>query len=204
MSLRLMIYDRTCTGGRIAPGLSRAWWLGGHLYRGLRRFDGWLGASSWAEALDWLGAVGGAAPVAEIQFWGHGKWGRALIGDDVLDVSALAPAHPHRDRLARIRDRMAGDGLWWFRTCETFGADRGHELAARWTELFDCRAAGHTYVIGFWQSGLHSLAPGQSPTWAADEGLIEGTASAPVRAADSARRAKHTISCLRGSIPSDW
>jgi hypothetical protein len=204
MSLRLMVFDRTCTGGRVAPGLSRAWWLGAHLYRRLGRFDACLGVGSWREALDWLGGVRAGDTVSEIQFWGHGKWGSALIDDDVLDAGALEPSHHHRDRLARIRDRMEPDGAWWFRTCETFGAEVGHELALRWTEFFERRAAGHTYVIGFWQSGLHSLSPGEQPGWSADEGLAEGSPSAPVRAHDSRLRAPNTITCLRGAVPAGW
>jgi len=98
---------------------------------------------------------------------------------------------------------MAGvaGAQWWFRTCETFGADAGHDFARAWTSYFDCRAAGHTYVIGPWQSGLHTLEPGARPHWSADEALIEGSAAEPQRAAWSSRREPNTISCLHGSIP---
>ena len=44
-----MVYDRTCRGRALLPGLTHAWWTGGVLYRGLRRFDAWYGARTWSE-----------------------------------------------------------------------------------------------------------------------------------------------------------
>ena len=38
----------------------------------------------------------------------------------------------------------------------------GHDFARAWTDFFGSRAAGHTFIIGYWQSGLHTLAPGAS------------------------------------------
>jgi hypothetical protein len=203
--LRLLIYDRTCDGGAWRPGLSLAWQLGNGLYRALGRVDDACGAASWAEALDWLDARGAAAGIAEIQFWGHGRWGEVLIDGEPLDAGALLPGHPHHARLARLRARMRqGDGgLWWFRTCETFGGARGQAFATAWTRFFGCRAAGHTHVIGVWQSGLHSLRPGQTPAWPADEGLPPGD-PAPRSALPSRPGAPNTISFLHGRIPAGF
>ncbi len=199
MALRLMIYDRTCPRPRFLPGLSQVWGAGRHLYRALGRLDGSHGAASWAEALDWLAAVQPGARIQEIQFWGHGRWGLARIGSEPLDASALASGHPHHDRLARVRDRLQPDGaLWWFRTCETFGTRAGHQFARAWTRFHRCRAAGHTYIIGGWQSGLHSLAPDAEPTWSTDEGLDPAD---PSRALWSGPRAPNTITFLHGQIP---
>ena len=119
-----------------------------------------------------------------------------------LDASALRPDHPLNPKLAAIKARLTGPGaLWWFRTCETFGADAGHEFARAWSSFFDCRAAGHTYVIGPWQSGLHTLRPGQQPDWSVSEALIEGTPADPKRAAWSTPREPNTISFLHNTIP---
>jgi hypothetical protein len=202
--LRLLIHDATCGGGRGRPGLSHAWGAGAWLHRGLDRFDAAYGASSWADALEWLACVTPGAPIEEVQYWGHGRWGRALIADDVLDVSALEPGHRLHEPLVRIRARLVPDGraLWWWRTCETFGADAGHELAIRWTRFFNCTSAGHTHVIGVWQSGLHVLRPGEAPDWSPDEGLREGTPAAPIAARSSRPGAPHTITCFRSRI--DW
>jgi hypothetical protein len=176
--------------------------VGGHLYAVLGRLDGWAGFSSWGDALGWLAEFRAPEPIEQIQFWGHGKWGRALIGDDVLDASSLRDPSPLAAPLSRIRERLAGsDSLWWFRTCETFGADTGLAFARAWTRFFGCRAAGHTPIIGVWQSGLHCLGPDEEPTWSAEEGLLAGTAAAPKRAIVSRPWLPRTITCFHGELP---
>jgi hypothetical protein len=196
MPRRLVLFDRT------QGALTRAWAAGRHLYRGLGRLDGAIGAASWAEALD--GALDGNEAIAELQFWGHGKWGAALFDRDVLDASALRRAHPLHDRLVALRACLAPGALVWLRCCESFGAARGHDLARRLADFLGARVAGHTFVIGFHQSGLHGLAPGASPDWPADEGLAEGTADAPVRALPSRPWRPHTVTCLARAVPAAW
>ena len=193
--LRLMVYDRTC------GALTASWQVGGALYRGLGRLDQRRGVTTWPEALEWLAGVRPGERIGEIQYWGHGQWGRANVAGAPLDVSALQPAHPWHPLLERIRARLIGpEALWWFRTCSTFGRLEGHRFAQAWTSFFGCRAAGHTYVIGPLQSGLHSLRPGQTPAWSVDEGLPKGALDSPV-AAWSHWRAPNTISCLHGQVP---
>lgn len=230
-----MIYDDTCTrdfpkpgasgrdrwvGDRVMrrlgdlldgvpwPGLTHSWWIGGALYGALGRLDDRRGFSDWDSALRWLAEHRSDQAIAEIQFWGHGKWGCAKIDGAPLGLESLDPQHPHHDALVAIRERMrapAGElPLWWFRTCETFGADDGHAFARAWTEFFRCRAAGHTYIIGPYQSGLHTLTPGQRPHWSPTEALIEGTAAEPVRALWSTRREPNTITCLHSKIPAGY
>ena len=190
--MRLLVYDAT----RRDP-LSFAWRSGALLYRGVGAIDASHGVRSWAEAIWWLATVRPSEPIEEIQYWGHGKWGGALVGDELLDVRATLPDHPLAPGLAAVRARLAGpDALWWWRTCETFGADAGLAFARTWTTFLGCRSAGHTHVIAAWQSGLHVLAAGEAPTWSASEGLAEGTPAAPVRARDSSRRAPSTIHFL--------
>jgi hypothetical protein len=196
MSERLMVYDRTCSR------LGRAWSLGGRLYRLRGRIDATYGATSWGDALWWLGAR--REPIAELQYWGHGKWGRAVVDDDVLDASALAAGHAlHRD-LAALRERLAPDALVWFRTCETFGARAGIDFAERLADWLRVRVAGHTYVIAFHQSGLHGLRPGMRADWSPEEGLAAGTSRDPERARWSSPFAPRTITCLRGRVPDAW
>jgi hypothetical protein len=191
------VYDRTCTGG-----MSQAWSAGARLYRGLRRLDAVCGAASWDEALDWLATLD--EPIAELQYWGHGRWGRALVADDVLDARALAPADPRHGKLRALRERLAPDALVWFRTCETFGARVGIDFAERLADFLGARVAGHTYVIHFHQSGLHGLGPGCRADWSPDEGLAEGSADSPRRAHRSTPWAPRTISCLAGRVPPAW
>lgn len=202
-----MVYDATWAGRRpMQTLLTSSWMAGGALYRGLNRLDLVYGATSWTDALAWLGEVERGRKISEVQYWGHGKWGRAVIGKDVLDQRALDDVgHVLHEDLTALRDRLTPEGLVWFRTCETFGTAKGHAFAKACTRFFQCRAAGHTYVIGPWQSGLHSLRPGEEPTWSKTEGLppsVDG--AAPKFALMSSRTAPRTITCLHGAVPNEW
>jgi hypothetical protein len=208
-ALRLLVFDRTCVGRGAAPGLSDAWSAGRVLYQRLGRIDDAYGASSWAEAFEWLVAQSQAAgrPIGEVQFWGHGRRGRALIADDVLDLGSAG--RRHLDRARALRACFATDSSearsegWWFRTCETIGGTAGHAFTRAWSDLLEQRVAGHTHVIGFWQSGLHTLRPGETPAWSVTEGLRDVHDEAAVALGSSPLR-PHTIQCLQGTIPRGW
>lgn len=201
--LRLMVFDRTCRGRPLLPGLSHAWWAGSWLYRALGRLDAVRDAGSWDEALDWLAGFEPSRPIAEIQYWGHGKWGAPRVGHQVMDEQTLLRDGSLRPRLEQVAARMlpGAQGLLWFRTCEAFGARPGHRFARACADVMGCRVAGHTYIIGHWQSGLHSLLPGETPAWADDEALLAGTPERPQRAAWSRLRAPNTVTFLHGRIP---
>jgi hypothetical protein len=201
--LRLMVYDSSCRGRRGLPGLSHAWQLGGGLYRALRQLDAVCAVTSWDQALTWLahyGATKGRA-IAEVQIWSHANWGRVRLAGDILDREALRRPSPS---LEALRERLGPDSLWWFRCCETFGARPGQDFACAMADLLGCRVAGHTYIIGWHQSGLHSLAPGQTPDWSAEEGLRAGSPEEPREALRSRLWAPNTIHCLRSTIPTGW
>lgn len=204
--LRLMVYDRSCRGRTALPGLSHAWWAGAKLYRTMRRLDAYVGVDSWEQGLEFLAEYRPEEPLAEVQYWGHGKWGGARVRQQMLDRSALESKHPLHSRLAAVRDRFVPDaqGLWWFRTCETLGARPGQRFAMELSDFLGARVAGHTFIIGHLQSGLHTLAPGQRPQWSEDEGLREGSVEKPTRAHWSKLRAPNTITCLRGTIPKGY
>ena len=197
--LRLMFYDRTCTGRFPWPGLTHAWSAGGVLYDALGRLDAWHGVATWAEGLDWLLSYSRPRPIAEIQFWGHGGWGGLWMEEHLIKIDVLQPGHALHDRLAALKYRLVSDGsaLWWFRCCDTFGTKVGHDFARQWTRFFGCHAAGHTYHINFLQSGLHALAPGEEPYWPENEGVQAGLP----HARESHWLAPHTITCLHGTIP---
>ena len=197
MAVRLMVYDAT------AGALSRAWRAGAVLYRALGRLDATYGARTWEEALAWIARHD---DIAEVQYWGHGKWGSVLVDRAPLDARSLVPGQAHHAALADVRARLAPDALVWLRTCEAFGARAGHDFAAALSEFFAprrARVAGHTYVIGALQSGLHGLAPGARPDWPLDEGLAEGTPEAPLRAHASSPKAPNTITCFDGAVPDE-
>lgn len=195
--MRLIIYDRTCiTRGN---GLTTAWWAGSQLYRALGRADATFGAANWTEALAWLASFRSELLVSQIQYWGHGKWGRMMIGDHAFDARSLAlPVIP------RIRERLTSNALVWIRTCETFGADAGIDFAQRLAETLGVRVAGHTFIIGAIQSGLRALAPGKRPTWSRYEGLRAGTPAAPLAAHGSSLCEVRTVHCLSRSFPERW
>lgn len=199
---RLLIYDRTCTGARLRPGLTHSWVAGWWLYRGLGRLDASLGVYSWFEALNWLAQQPG--PIHEIQYWGHGKWGELYVEQDCLDLESLSPDSSYAPALDAIASKLLPTSLLWLRTCETFGAHKGQAFAAALSQRMGCRVAGHTYIIGPWQSGLHSLLPGQAPYWPPDEGLALGTPDDPIKALWSERRAPNTVHCLTGQIPAGF
>jgi hypothetical protein len=192
MSLRVIVFDRTCvwTRGHLSP----LWSSGAGLYRALGRIDAARGVASWDEALAWIESLD--QPVRELQYWGHGKWGCALVGDDALHAASI-----QRGRLDGLRAQLAPGALVWFRTCETLGAARGIAFAERLADFLGARVAGHTYVIGFHQSGLHAVDPGCRATWPATEGLADGDADAPLRAKRSHPWAPNTITCLHGEVP---
>lgn len=202
--LRLMIYDRTCV--KRGVGLSTAWSAGSVLYRGLRRFDAALGVKSWEEALSWLARHAPSRSIGEIQYWGHGRWGRVFVDNDVFDANALQPGHPLHASVLAVRERLVpnGEALVWLRTCEAFGANVGIDFAQRLADTFGARVAGHTFIIGAVQSGLRALAPGCRPTWSAAEGLAEGTADAPLRAHGSGLHRPRTVSFLSNEVPASW
>jgi hypothetical protein len=199
--MRLLIYDDTCRGRGASPGLTHSWIAGALLYRSLGRLDAARGVTSWSEGLRFLVEQPGHALIREIQFWGHGKWGEARIRDEALGRRALDAAHPLHTLLADVSARLAPGALVWFRTCETLGADAGHAFATEFAAFTGARVAGHTFIIGPWQSGLHSLGPGERPTWSSSEGIADGNPASPRRALWSGPRRPHTIHCLQSVVP---
>lgn len=196
--LRLLVFD--ATQARRPPRLlGVSWRVGAGLYRARGLLDASLGVASVEQALEFL--AGAREPIAEIQFWGHGKWGRVLVDRESFDRSALAPGHRFRPKLEAIRERLAPGALVWFRTCETLGAHAGQDFARALGDFLGARVAGHTFVIGFWQSGLHSLPPGAAPDWQPGEGLSAGTPERPERAHVSGPERPNTITCWTGRLP---
>ena len=194
--MRVLVYDRT------QKALTAAWSAGSVLYRGLRRIDAAKGVASWDEAFAFLREIDG--PIDELQYWGHGKWGAALADQQVLSLASLSRNHAHRESLDALAAKLVPGALVWFRCCETLGARAGIAFAEQLSAHLGARVAGHTYVIGFHQSGLHGVAPGARATWDPAEGLAEGTPESPVRAHPSRPWAPHTITCLQGRVPEAW
>lgn len=219
--LRLVVFDATDNGwwlGRVtgAPddgpggsrrtvGLSPVWRAGAALHALARRADGRLGASSWAEALTWAAGESERTGrrIASLQVWGHGGWGRMLLGRTALDRDAFAAGAALGPAIDRLRDAFAGpDALVWLRCCSAFG-HHGRDFARAAADRLGCRVAGHTHVIGALQSGTHSVGPGERPGWDPAEGVRyeRGVAAG---ALGSSPTAPNTISCLRVDLPAGF
>ena len=201
--LRLLVYDAT-QRVRSPRALGLAWHAGSYLYRGLGRIDAAYGARGWTDAFDFLTKHAPDRTIGELQFWGHGKWGRALIDGESFDRRALSSTHALFARVAAFRERLAPEALVWFRTCETLGARAGHDFARALAEHLNARVAGHTFVIGLFQSGLHSLAPGASPTWSPSEGIATGSPARPESALASGPTRPNTVTCFDGVVPAGF
>jgi hypothetical protein len=204
-ALRLLVYDRTCTE-TYGVGLSTLWGAGAGVYRALQRHDASYGATSWADALAWLASYEADRRIAEIQYWGHGKWGSVKIDTDGFGSAELAASHAHAPAIDAIRDRLLpnGESLLWFRTCEAFGADAGIDFAYSLAHRLRAKVAGHTYIIGALQSGLRALEPGKRPRWSSHEGLRDGTPAAPKRAFGSRVLAPRTVHFMANTFPQRW
>ena len=200
-ALRLLVYDATDKIGETP--LRTAWRTGARVYRMLGRVDAFFPATSWASALSWLATFESDRPIESVQFWGHGKWGAAHIADEVFDRRSITQGGAVGESLAKLRSRMLPDAqsLVWFRTCETIGAQRGHDFAMQLSDTLQARVAGHTYIIAALQSGLHGLKPGAKPSWSPFEGLKRGTAEAPEEAFWSSAKAPNTIHFMTNEIP---
>jgi len=201
--LRLVVYDAT-QRERPPKALGWSWQYGAHLYHALGRVDAAHGARTFADAFAWLAQHQASRAIREVQFWGHGKWGRIFIDREVLDRRVLAPGHALHRGFQAVRERLAPDALLWFRTCETLGACAGQDFAAALADATGARVAGHTFVIGFFQSGLHCARPGVAPAWSKTEGLAKGSAEQPEEALNSTPGAPNTITCLNGRIPAGF
>ena len=198
--LRLLVFD--ATQRRRAPrALGYSWQYGARLYRALGRIDAAHAAHGFGDAFAWLARYEATRPIGELQFWGHGRWGRVMIDAEVLDRGWLSPAHPQHGGFQQLRERLTADALLWFRSCETLGARVGQDFAMSLADATGARVAGHTFIIGALQSGLHCLRPGRKPHWPSTEGLARGSAEAPEAALPSTANAPNTITCLTGRIP---
>ncbi|MFZ5892823.1 MAG: hypothetical protein ACOY0T_17315 [Myxococcota bacterium] len=93
-ALRLLVFDATQVG-RKPLGLGLSWRVGSLFYRAVGHIDAAYGARDWMGALDWLAQYEPNRPITQIQYWGHGKWGRALIDRESFEAPRRAfSSHP--------------------------------------------------------------------------------------------------------------
>jgi len=181
--MKIILYDSSPNGA-----LGWSWAVGS--YR-----PGWtrVGARTWHESIKkLLDAVPPGTRVKELQIWGHGQPGEPMF-------NGLTAPPMFWNRLTTI---VMADSLVWFRSCSVFFGRKGQAFAERMANELGCRVAGHTRIIGPWQSGLCSLSPnGKQPFFAQDgyRWLAEDW-----RKNTSARREPRTIFCARMAVPEAW
>lgn len=218
-ALRLVVWDATDVAPLRLPrvtrredgtaegtgGLSRWWRIGAGLHRALYGADAIAPARSWDEALAFAIAASArlGAPIGELQAFGHGGFGFMRMGETRLDRAALVRGASLASPLDGLRDRLAEGALVWLRCCSAFGAAEGRRFAPALAERLRRRVAAHTFIIGEWQSGTHSLAPGEAPRWAEEEGT-ERTAAGTIVAKVSRRGEPNTVFMLRRGLPEGW
>lgn len=189
---------------QLPVGLTSTWTAGGAVYRALRWVDVCKGFGDWGAALDWIAGLEPGRQISQIQIWGHGSPGRSWMAGRALGVSSLSSGAPYNMVLRQIAERMTDDGVIWFRNCGVFAGDRGQLFAKTWANELDVRIAAHTYVIGAFQSGLHTLGPGEEPMWPAGEGIAEGTPGHPIKLRNSVPWAPNTVFMLSSGVPKKW
>lgn len=204
--LKVMIYDDTDL--RKAPedikpdqfGLTASWLLGGLFYRWFAWLTKTKGVSSWDEAFEYLLnlKLKSGQLIWEIQFWGHGQAGRAFIDGDPFQEKDLEPGGRYHEKMLELSARLDPKGHIWFRTCSTAHGVKGKMFMELLAKMAGCTVAAHTFIIGVWQSGLHTVEPGEAASWPVKEGVAQG------EALWSHKRAPNTISFLHGFIPRGW
>jgi hypothetical protein len=179
---RVIIYD--ASGAKPDLELSDTWWLGARLFKALRRADHIIEARAWGDVVEGLRQF---SRVDEVQYWGHGSPGNVWLGNERLGADVLA--------------RLPAIGTLWLRTCSTFHGAAGQTFAEWLAMRTRARVAGHTYIIGPWQSGLRTLRPGAVPDWKMSEGRGRGDDG---RIAWSGPLQPRTVTCLHAEIPRGW
>jgi hypothetical protein len=221
--LRLVVYDRTDVRSKdtgLVPrvvrredgsvegtgGLTPFWRLGGVYHRALLRADGVLGAATWKEALAWASALAErrGAPIGELQAWGHGGWGYMRMGETRLDAATI-DGELAAEMDAFCKKLAPGpESLVWLRCCSAFGQVAGRAFARALADRTGVRVCSHTYVIGVWQSGTRSVAPGEEPSWSEREGTLYDESGRPTGADTSRPGEPRTLTALRPGLPAGW
>ena len=184
--MRVTIYDKNPGSGVDQWFLKLCWAVGCWFQKVVGAVDAYYGASSWADAKDWL--LKQKTPITVLQYWGHGSPAIVWSAGHAIPLSEWLSLKPI----------LSPNSLVWFRVCNSFQGTRGQAFSKLLADNLGCTIAGHTRIIGIWQGGLYTRTPGSEPSWSVDEG-------ADFLLSDYLRFWKnHTIFCLRTSIPKGW
>lgn len=86
-----------------------------------------------------------------------------------LWFSGLSERHK---RLVSLQQTICGKHAEvYYRSCEAFQGEAGHEFAKASAHFWRSRVVGHTKIIGLTQPGRRALKPGEEPHWSETEGV---------------------------------
>lgn len=185
--MRVTIFDRRPGQGLGQWLLMASWAVGCWLQKLFGLVDDFHGASSWEDALTWLDTRPGK--LTSVQYWGHGSPGGVWLADEPMPFHRL---------VATLQTKLDPRSIVWFRTCSTFQGDVGWAYSKGLADGLGCVVAGHTRIIGLWQSGLHTRRLGQPPSWP----MNEGESTFPL--AHLLPMGNNCIFCLVTRIPDGW
>lgn len=153
---KLIIFDKS--EGTLV-GLS--WKLGSRIFKS--HFTHTLAASSWQEVIDYFHRLPEGTRFNEVQFWGHGAPGKALVGGEPAGDAVWLSMRPYLHDLSIV----------WLRVCSFAQGVRGSNAMCRVAGLLECRVIAHTHIIGNWasHSGTQGIRPGEVPQWAEADGV---------------------------------
>lgn len=193
--LDIMFYDSSDWAGE---QLRLSWVTGGNFYKLFRSVEYHAGFSAWEDSLNWIVSIEESRKINSIQFWGHGSPGRVWINGEFLSARSILASSKHRQLLLNLKKRLTKDSIVWFRSCNVFSGHEGHLFAKTISKFLECKVASHTYIVGPWQSGLHTIEPDEEPKWSIEEGYKNG------EKLWSMPWSPNTIFCLTGKIPEGW
>jgi hypothetical protein len=186
--MRVAVYDKNPGPGVNQWFLALSWRIGCFLHKLFGKLDAYHAATSWDDAFEWL--LKQDSQLTSVQYWGHGGAGNVWLAGKYVERSAFK----------KLAGKIAPSGVLWFRTCNTFRGLAGYTFSKSLSETLGCTIAGHTRTIGVFQSGLHTLKPGEEPRWSIDE-KDEGP---PLLSQSGLQLGNNTIFCLRATIPEGW
>lgn len=198
--LDIMIYDSSDWAGK---QLRFSWITGGKFYKWFRGVEHHAGFSDWLEAIDWILSVEPNRKINSIQYWGHGSQGKVWMNGSAMSVRSFVEASEINKKLNLLKQRLTPESVIWFRCCNVFAGNEGKIFSITSSNFFNCKIAAHTYIVGPWQSGLHTLKPFQRPSWPINEGL-EVQPDGKIKKLWSTPWAPNTVFCLSNKIPEDW
>ena len=185
--MRVTVYDKNPGTGFMQWCLKLSWAFGCWFQKLVGAVDDYYGAASWADAKQWL--LSRSRPLTVIQYWGHGSPGHVWLAQKLVPTAEWLT----------LKEAVAPDSLLWFRACSVFRAYQGTNFSKELADGLNCTIAGHTRVIGPFQGGLYTRKPSQPPSWSILEGTTQGKWPDHLKWWN-----KHTIFCLRTSIPDGW